>query len=311
MKTKNILIIGDIILDEYVQGTVTRISPEAPIPILNKQETYYRLGGAANVARNVNALGGKTWIIGRIGKDSAGNKVKHMLCDEGIMTDLLLTNPDIPTIVKTRFVAENHQLLRVDYEDTSPISDLEKISVFKEDLERHLRYFDGVIISDYNKGTITEEIANYIGFIAKKYNKIITVDTHKKDISCYSGYSCITPNLKELQMWFEKPLNSLDILKDAIKVLKREFNFNSILLTLSEKGILVIDEKENTTHIPVTVQDIVDVTGCGDTVIAVYTLGLCCGLSEYEAAKLSNRAAGIVASKFGTAVCTSEELDNA
>lgn len=311
MKTKNLIIIGDIILDEYVRGSVTRISPEAPIPILNKQDTYYRLGGAANVARNVNALGGKTWIIGRIGKDSAGDKVKHMLSDEGIMTDLILTNPKIPTIVKTRFVAENHQLLRVDYEDTTPITDHEKISIFKEDLERHLRYFDGIIISDYNKGTITEEIASYIGFLAKKYNKVIIVDTHKKDISCYSGYTSITPNLKELQMWFEKPLNSLEILKDAVKVLKREFKFNSVLLTLSEKGILIIDEEENSSHIPVTVQDIVDVTGAGDTVIATYTLAIAAGYSEYDAACLANKAAGIVIGKMGTAICSAEELDTA
>lgn len=309
MRNKNLLVIGDLILDEYVKGTVTRISPEAPIPILDKQDTYYRLGGAANVARNVTALGGKTWIIGRIGNDFAGDKVTKMLSDEGIMTDLLFKNQEIPTIVKTRFVAENHQLLRVDYEDTSPITNPEKISIFKRDLEKHIKYFDGIIVSDYNKGTITEELASHIGFLAKKFNKIVTVDTHKKDILCYFGYSCVTPNLGEMQLWFDKPLKSIEILKTAIQKLKNNYNFTSVLLTLSERGVLLIDKNNEKHHIPIIAKDIIDVTGCGDTVIAVYTLALTCGMSEYEAAKLANRAAGIVASKFGTAVCTSKELD--
>jgi rfaE bifunctional protein kinase chain/domain len=305
---KKLLVIGDIILDEYIEGTVTRISPEAPIPILDKKKHYYRLGGATNVARNLKSLGANVWIIGRIGEDAGGEQVKHLLSEERINIDLLLHNSTIPTIVKTRFVGGGQQLLRVDYEDRTEINkDPNFMEAFNMDLEQHMKYFDGIILSDYNKGVVVPEIIQHISCLQHQYQKVVTADTHKTDWNLFKGFTCLTPNRIEFQQQCREPLTDLKVLSRYATKLREKYGLEQLMVTLSEEGILLVTE-DGQKHLPVQKKDIVDVTGAGDTVIAVYTLGLTAGLNPYDAVALANKAAGVVVSKMGTATVTPEEL---
>ena len=305
---QKILVIGDIIMDEYIEGSVTRISPEAPIPVLDKKKVYYRLGGATNVAKNLSSLGTQVWLIGRIGADPAGLTVKNLLSLSKINIDLLMKDQEIPTTVKTRFISNNQQLLRVDYEDKTSI---EENPEFKEalyaDLDKHMKYFDAIIISDYNKGVVFPDLLQHIGYLNKKYNTILIADTHKTDIRLFKGFTCLTPNLtefKKLCSWGITELKTFIRYGEQIRV---EYKLKQLLITMSAEGMLLLTE-EGSEHIPVIKKEIVDVTGAGDTVIAVYGLALSSGLSPLAAAKLANKAAGIVVSKIGTATATPEEL---
>lgn len=304
---KKVLVIGDIILDSYIEGNVSRISPEAPIPILDKQRGYHRLGGATNVAKNLTSLGAKVWIIGRIGDDTEGERIQDLLEENNINVDLLLKSYNTPTTVKTRFIANNHQLLRVDYEDTTPVTDTPE---FKEalmvDLERHFKYFDAIIISDYNKGMIKPTLLFKIIELQRKYNKILTADTKKIDWNLFLGFTCLTPNLKEFQK--QDKVSSLDEIKSLGIHLRECYGLKQLLVTLSERGLYLFTEKSSE-HIPAKAQNFIDPSGCGDTVIAIYTLCLTCGLSPLESAILANKAGGIVVGKQGTACVSPEELD--
>lgn len=305
---KKLLVIGDVILDEYIEGNVTRISPEAPIPILDKKKQYYRLGGATNVARNLRSLGANVWIIGRIGDDPAGECVKNLLTLDDIHVDLLLKDQNLPTIVKTRFVADNQQLLRVDYEDRVSVYENEEFrEALDMDLDRHMKYFDAIIISDYNKGVVVPEIIQHISCLQHQYQKVVTADTHKTDWNLFRGFTCLTPNKVEFQKLCSWPIPDLKTLARYGEELRLRYDLEQLLVTLSEEGMLLIT-REGHQYLPVEKKDIVDVTGAGDTVIAVYTLALAAGMKPYDAVALANKAAGIVVSKMGTATVKPEEL---
>lgn len=306
---RKILVIGDIILDEYIEGTVTRISPEAPVPILDKKQTYYRLGGATNVAKNLKSLGANVWIIGRIGEDSGGEIIKKLLVDEGINIDLLVHSPEVPTIVKTRFICDNHTLLRVDYEDKRSLG-IEFTNTLIEDLDRHVKLFDAIIISDYKKGVVVSKWVRHLCELKQQYGKIVTVDTHSTNVEAFRGATCITPNRTELEaMSYPCRVPDVENAVMAARNLMREYQIESFLVTLSEVGLVSVTPNTEK-YIPATCKELVDVTGAGDTVIAAYTLALTAGYTPADAAALANKAAGIVVSKMGTATVTLEELCN-
>ena len=307
LNKKNILVIGDLMLDKYVRGSVSRISPEAPVPILNKQSGEYKLGGCANVAKNLTALGSNVWIIGKIGKDIAGTQVTELLQDNKINTNLLIADKKVITTKKTRYIADNQHLLRVDREHIC--FNNFKLKEVKENLVRHVKYFDAIIVSDYNKGMINEELAVFIGELALKEDKIITVDTKKRDITCFSNYTSITPNLKELENIFKTKIYDYKDSFELAKELLIMFRFNNVLITLSENGLFYTDDI-NSTHLKAEKKEIVDVTGCGDTVISTFTLALANGLSLHESACIANVAAGIVALKSGAESCSLDELNS-
>lgn len=301
---KKIIVIGDIILDEYIIGTVNRISPEAPVPILNKDKVCYKLGGAANVALNLRGLKTEVRLYGRIGVDIYSQIILQLLFKNCINNTLLYLDSKIPTIVKTRFLANNHYLLRVDIEDITPFKYLAKI---KRKLKKDIQKADGIIVSDYNKGFVTEEIARYCGDLAKKYNKPIVVDTHKSNIKCFSGYTAITPNKLELENIISNKIkNKTDWIKYSKQVLIK-YNLQSIILTLSENGIYYTTSSTSK-HFPTKVKNIADVTGAGDTVLAVYTWAIVNGYNEIKAIELSNLAASIVIQKPGTEPIFFKEL---
>jgi rfaE bifunctional protein kinase chain/domain len=306
---KKILVIGDIILDQYIFGNVNRLSPEAPILILDRTGEEYRLGGATNVARNLKSLGANVWIIGRIGEDPAGGIVKNLLMDEGINVDLLVHCPEVPTIVKTRFVSGNHQLLRVDYEDKVSLG-VEFTNTLIEDLDRHVKLFDAIIISDYKKGVVVSKWVRHLCELKQQYGKIVTVDTHSTNVEAFRGATCITPNRTELEaMSYPCRVPDVENAMMAARNLMREYQIDSFLVTLSEAGLVSVTPNTEK-YIPATCKELVDVTGAGDTVIAAYTLALTAGYTPADAAALANKAAGIVVSKMGTATVSIEELNN-
>ena len=309
---KKILVIGDIMLDTYVSGSVSRISPEAPIPILNKTYSYSRLGGAANVACNLKSLGAMVWIIGRIGADSAGDTILKSLSDKNIYFDFLMRDENLPTTVKTRYISGNQQLLRVDSEVLTSVEDTPFADDLISDIDRHLRNFDAIIISDYNKGVVFPRLLTEIGNLKSEYSKIVTVDTKKTDISLFKNFTTLKANKSELCNLSKRNLRTLYDIKTASSEITFDNNIEHLLTTLSEEGLFIFDssriEDESCLYIPANTTEIVDVSGAGDTVIAVYTLILSLGHSPFIAAQFANKAAGIVVTKKGTATITLEEL---
>lgn len=239
----------------------------------------------------------------------AGGIVKNLLLDEGINVDLLVHSPEVPTIVKTRFVSGNHQLLRVDYEDKVSLG-VEFTDTLIEDLDRHVKLFDAIIISDYRKGVVVSKWVRHLCELKQQYKKIVTVDTHSKNVETFRGATCITPNRAELEeMVYPCRVPDVENAVVAARGLMKDYNIDSFLVTLSEAGMVIVTP-EMEKHIPATCKELIDVTGAGDTVIATYTLALASGYSPIDAAVLANKAAGIVVSKMGTATVSIEELTN-
>jgi len=309
-QSKNILVIGDLILDEYITGDVTRISPEAPIPILDIKKIEYYLGGAGNVANNFVSLGAKVWIIGRVGHDAQGEILMHKLSTNNIYTDLLIKDDFLPTTVKTRFKCNNHCLLRVDMENKTSLEHSEFADVLIEDLDRHFQYFDAIIVSDYDKGVVFPNLIQHIVQLQTKYKKFVIADTHKTDMSLFKNFSCLTPNKAEFSKMVGRKLTSVEDVVEHANIVRKRFNLDTLLVTLSEDGVYYCSDKDEG-HIPAHAPKLIDVTGAGDTTLAVYTLALLCGYSVLESAYLANSAAGIVVAKPGTATLTLNELLNA
>ena len=306
-KNKHIAVIGDMMLDEYIIGKVDRISPEAPVPIVNVESEKFVLGGAANVLNNLSALGSKVTAFGIIGKDSNGEKLLIELQNKGVLIDGIVEDSSRPTIVKKRILAQHQQLIRLDWEKRKNISqEIENIIIKK--FEEKICDFDGIILSDYDKGLLTENVAKEMIRIANKNNKIIIVDPKPSNSKNYIGATSMTPNRKEaIECLKGREPESEDELKDIGKNLKEKLKLKNLLMTRSEKGMsLFTDDKVE--DIPTFAKEVYDVTGAGDTVIAVYTLAAVSGASFYEAAKIANTAAGIVVGRVGTSTVTREEI---
>lgn len=312
-KNIKIGVVGDLMLDDYIIGVVNRISPEAPVPVVNVKEERFVLGGGANVAHNLSVLGANTVCFGVIGDDNNGQRLLDTLKSKNIDTFGIISSNTLPTIVKRRVLAGTQQLLRIDWEEAKPISNELENSII-ERFNSKIDELDAVILSDYDKGILTPRVAQEIIKICKEKNKIITVDPKPKNVFNYVGASSITPNKKEaIECANFAKVNIGNTLEDSVKNLKEFLNLETILLTRSEEGMsLFVDEKPNneTTifNIPTFAQEVYDVTGAGDTVISVFTLAAASGISWYEAAKIANTAAGVVVAKVGTSTATKEEI---
>jgi len=317
-----ILVIGDLILDEYIRGDVGRISPEAPVPVVWANKRSFVPGGAANVANNISAFGAKAVIIGIVGQDENAGLLLSELKKRNISVQGIFSQPKRHTTVKTRIIAGHQQVVRVDWEHTDalPAKLNEKICRY---IRSNISKFDAVIIEDYGKGVINPHILEEIIYLAKKYNKIVTVDPKEENFIYYRGATSITPNRKELEnavrnlrikdttnkfvMHNDRLLTAKDIDEAATQVLKY-LGLESILVTLGENGMSLFEKGSRPMHIPTVAQEVFDVSGAGDTVIACFTLALASGATKTEAARLANFAAGIVVSKIGTAVTNRKEL---
>lgn len=295
-----LLVVGDVMLDRYWFGDVSRISPEAPVPVVRIVRTEERLGGAANVARNAAALGAHIGLLGVVGQDEAGDTVEKMV--EGIGIDSHLTrDTTISTIVKLRVIGRQQQLLRIDFEEAPTQTVLrDKLTRFRTLLPD----YDVVILSDYAKGSlvdVTEMIAT-----ARKENKLVLVDPKGEDFSRYTGASILTPNKSELRLVVGSWKTEDELTAKAQK-LRESLALQALLLTRSDEGMSLYTEDE-VTHFPAMAREVYDVSGAGDTVIATLATMLASGMPLKDAAALANRAGGIVVGKLGTATVNRDEL---
>ncbi len=295
-----ILVVGDVMLDRYWFGDSERISPEAPVPIVQVAKIDERLGGAANVARNVAALGAKTSLLGVVGVDEAGTRVSELLLASGVDSHLE-QDTKVPTTVKLRVIARQQQLIRLDFEEAPSAAALEhKLARF----ESLLGAVDAVILSDYGKGAL-DQVATMI-LQAKAKQKIILVDPKGSDFERYRGATVITPNRGELRQVVGK-WASEDELTERAQALRRSLDIQALLLTRSEDGMSLYTDA-GVSHVRAQAREVFDVSGAGDTVIATLAVALAAAWPLERAMALANRAGGIVVGKLGTATVTSEEL---
>lgn len=309
----NILCIGDIMLDRFVYGKVNRISPEAPVQVLNLQETKEILGGCGNVVANLESLGCKTTYLGIVGQDLNGRKIANLLKRIGSNYKLLKLK-EYSTIVKTRFIAGNNHILRLDEEKKLPLVK-PLLPKFERILQKTIKSADIILLSDYNKGIFTPESTQMIINLCKKYNKKVIIDPKGKDYRKYQGATFVKPNLKEFKeatgLEFSPTDKDFDSkIKKGAKFLFDNCKIENLLVTMSEHGILLVTSKDknNIIKLPTLAKEVFDVSGAGDTTIATFTLALALGLDVTIAMKLANTAAGIVVGKLGTACVTQEEL---
>ncbi len=306
-KDVKVLVIGDLILDEFVWGDSSRISPEAPVPVVLVQAQSFMPGGAANVANNICALGAKAYLVGAIGKDERGRELENILKDKGVDIEGVISDSDRPTTLKTRVVARHQQVVRIDRETASPIKDAtnrEIVNYVKEKMDE----VDGIIIEDYGKGVITPKLLKEIIPLAKRHNKIIIVDPKEEHFSYYKGVTAITPNRKEAEVAVGIKAKDDGSLNKIGKRLVEKYRLKVVLVTLGEHGMRLFGRKGKITHIPTVAQEVFDVSGAGDTVIAAFTLALGAGARAIEAAHIANFAAGIVIGKVGVATVSQSEL---
>ncbi|MHA4896117.1 D-glycero-beta-D-manno-heptose-7-phosphate kinase [Pedobacter sp. PWIIR3] len=303
----NVLVIGDIMLDHYIFGSADRLSPEAPVPVVNVKKESKIIGGAANVASNLISLGAKVTLAGVIGTDPFGSDIITALAEKDINTSLIIKDDSRVTTVKTRIIAGTHQIVRIDKEHIHDISaELEEI--FFSMLKEEIGNCDIVILSDYNKGLLTNNLTLKIIDLGKKLNKRIIVDPKGLDYAKYSGAYLIKPNRKELLEASKtaRISDEADLVKAAHIILEAT-NANYLIVTLSEAGIAIIT-KADCRVFPVVATEVFDVTGAGDTVIATIAYCLSLGFSMEEAAVISNYAAAIVIKHLGSATTTTAEI---
>jgi len=303
-KESRVLIVGDLILDRYIWGKVSRISPEAPVPVVDVTDENFMLGGAANVANNIATLGGRATVAGVTGNDRQGSILKRLLRDRGI--ECALFKDARPTTLKTRVIANNQQVVRFDKEDKRSISGrvMEELSLF---LKKAIPEHDAVIVSDYMKGLICKELVQEIVKSAKKGNKLVAVDPKPSHINYFKGVSLIKPNIMEASLCAGVDIKDEESLIEAGKSLIEKLSCRAVLITRGEEGMSLF-EKDKVTDIPTLARHVYDVTGAGDTVIAAFTLAYASGADMHGAATIANHAAGIVIGEVGTAVPSMDNL---
>ena len=303
----SVLVIGDLILDEFLWGEVSRISPEAPVPVVCVKSESFMPGGAANVANNINTLGVKTCLAGAVGGDERGRMLTEILKEKGIDVDGIVTDENRPTTLKTRVIAHHQQVVRIDKEKTDALG-TDSITGIIDYVNAKIKDIDAIIIEDYGKGVITPSLLKEVLRLARNHRKIVTVDPKEDHFHFYKGVTAITPNHHEAAQAAGIKIKDKASLEKIGKVLLNKLRCKAVLVTLGENGMQVFERGGDVTHIPTVAQDVFDVSGAGDTVIAVFTSALAGGAKIIDAAHISNFAAGIVVGKVGIAVVTQEEL---
>lgn len=294
-------------LDRYLWGSVERISPEAPVPIVNIKKTSLVVGGAANVAANVKGLGAQAILVGVTGVDTEAGVLRETLEKSDISAEFLCPVRDRRTTIKTRLVAHNQHVVRFDQETSSMMSEAETTAVF-EKIEGLIKKVSVVIISDYAKGFLTRSFLTRLITTAVGENKIILVDPKGKDFSKYKGATILTPNRREAAEATGLEENGQDLVDRAGKKLLEDLSLEAILITQGEKGLTLLRRDESVFHLEASARNVYDVTGAGDTVIAALSVAVGAGADYIEAAKLANTAAGLVVEQVGTTALTKEML---
>ncbi|MFD2164273.1 D-glycero-beta-D-manno-heptose-7-phosphate kinase [Paradesertivirga mongoliensis] len=307
---QNILIIGDVMMDSYLWGSVERISPEAPVPVVSVRKRENRLGGAANVVLNVQALGATPIICAVIGEDKEGEEFLDILCSQNLSTEGIIKLKSRPTTVKTRVISQNQQMIRVDAEVDKVISSEESkqlLAVISGIVNR--QKIDAIIFEDYDKGVISEYLIQEVVSLAKSKNIITVVDPKKRNFLNYKGVTLFKPNLKELRegLKIEVDARNDTELERAVKTLQSALECEMVMVTLSERGVYMYGRQDKKV-IPAHIRNIADVSGAGDTVIATTAVCLAAGLDEFTTAAVANLAGGLVCEYVGVVPINKEEL---
>ncbi|PWJ43979.1 bifunctional heptose 7-phosphate kinase/heptose 1-phosphate adenyltransferase [Sediminitomix flava] len=307
----NVLIVGDVMIDSYLWGKVSRISPEAPVPVVNAEKRENRLGGAANVARNIKALGANPILCAIVGEDEDGRILSQLLEEDGMSSEGIIQSADRITTVKHRILAGSQQMLRLDQEMSHQISDGESESLIAQ-LKKIVasKKIDIIIFEDYDKGVLHENLIQEIIAFAKEENIPTTVDPKKRNFLSYGGATLFKPNLKELMegLNYQPTSDVLADVKSATKALKNEMNVDSAMITLSEHGVYITDF-ENEYHIPAHRREIADVSGAGDTVISIASACLALGMSVDKVAEIANLGGGLVCEHLGVVPIEKDRLE--
>lgn len=303
-----VLIIGDLMVDRYIRGSVNRISPEAPVPVVDVHHEEFMPGGAGNVASNIAALGGKPCLVSLVGEDPDGDRLLSTLRDRGVDVSSVVAAPNRPTILKTRVLAGHQQVVRFDRENRSPFPK-GLVDRLLENIHEKLKDARAVVISDYGKGMVNRRLLKTVLGWAHRQGKPVTVDPKIEHFLSYRGVDCITPNLKEATEGVRAlpPQTDAEVDQLGQRILRR-LRCRSVLITRSERGMSLYREGQPPLHIPSQAQEVFDVTGAGDTVIAALSLALAAKIPLADAARISNAAAGVVVGKLGTATVTPSEL---
>jgi len=304
----SILVVGDLMLDKYYFGTVNRISPEAPVPVVKVNREIYTLGGAGNVANNIVKLGAKVYLIGAVGKDANQNIIRKLLSENRI--NYYLLERDLPTITKTRVIGNNQQIVRIDFEEIKLLEQKE-LKRIQQYILSIINKVDCLVISDYGKGMISFELSQFVITQAKEKNLPVIVDPKDNDWSKYKGATIITPNLKEFSDLLKVEIKNDDKeIETYGQEVRRKYNLPYLLVTRSEKGMSLIAENK-VYHIRSKAKEVYDVSGAGDTVVATLATAISARINILDAIKIANTAAGIVVGKIGTTPITLNELKNA
>ncbi|MEI6492504.1 MAG: bifunctional ADP-heptose synthase [Verrucomicrobiota bacterium] len=312
--SRRILVVGDVMLDEFVWGRVSRISPEAPVPVVEVQAESSYPGGAANVARNLRPFCAGVLLCGAVGEDSYAGKLRGLLAEEEIETGALVATPHIPTIVKTRIIARQQQVVRVDREkNRGPIAEVTDQAA--EIVTELMASVDAVLLEDYGKGFLCQSLKDRVCSLAREHGKFLAGDPNPGNRLDWSGVDLLKPNRSEAFAMAgrtdfgatEDPLQDPALLEVG-SILLQKWDLKGLLVTLGEHGMILFEKGLPPYHTPTRAREVFDVSGAGDTAIALFTLAICAGATPHEAAEISNHASGVVVAKLGTATLVTDEL---
>jgi D-beta-D-heptose 7-phosphate kinase/D-beta-D-heptose 1-phosphate adenosyltransferase len=309
MRNRKVVVLGDVMLDEFVWGDVTRISPEAPVPVVDIQRESFHLGGAANVLANLVALGARASVVGVVGDDPAGERLRSSLRAAGADQDeYLVTDEHRPSTVKTRIIAHSQLVVRADRESRRPVNGQTEARII-EALQAALENAAALIVSDYDKGVVTPRILEKILPLA--YDQVpVLIDPKLRNFSSYRPATLVTPNHHEALRMASLEADTDEGLYEAARRIRAELNCDAVLITRGDRGMMLLEGTGAPVFVATAAREVYDVTGAGDTVIATLAAALAAGSSLIEAAALANHAAGIVVGKVGTATANAGELVN-
>ena len=304
-----VLVVGDVMIDRYCWGEISRISPEAPVPVVALGDTSHAAGGAANVAANIAGLGAKPFLFGITGNDADAAELPDILRDAGIKRFSLTKIHGRQTSVKTRIVANNQHVVRIDHESTSPITKRD-IATFWPRLSKAIEENDVIVISDYAKGFLTDELLSRLIALAKRKKRMVLVDPKGKDFSKYKGATVITPNERETAEACHVDAHRQDLIDRAVKMLLDELGLEALLVTQGSRGMTLLQKGKHIVHLKASARKVFDVTGAGDTVIASLAVALGSGADMVDSATFANVAAGLVVEQVGTRAISVDLLMN-
>jgi len=307
---KRIAVLGDLMLDRYYWGVVRRVSPEAPVPVVEVESESTRLGGAANVANNIYSLGGSPLVIGMVGDDHSGTVLRDLVLEAGFDGSGLITDPARPTTVKTRVIAQGQHVVRIDNESKSPCSPRLREQLV-DVLRKAISSIDGIIIEDYNKGLVSKELIHEVIALARQHHKIITVDPKFDNFLDYKQVTVFKPNRREAEEVLGGRLRSVEDVERAGKLLLQKLEVENVLLTRGEDGMSLFEANGKVFHLPSVAANVQDVSGAGDTVISTVTMALASGADIREACILANCASSVVVGAIGIVPIRPDELREA